>query len=221
MLDQMAIYRINLDHRTDRWNECVSNQAQMGYGNINVARFPAVYQADFGTLGCSKSHLKVLTKFFAEDSQEYCMVLEDDFDFRMTAVEFQQKLWHIYNQGLKWDVLLLASTGLLGLPCPIPFLSGVFESLSSSGYVVRRSYLPQLLQCFANSVAHCERFRNLEPRTLVVSRFALDISWHSLQRTAGTWFIFRPGVGVQRAGYSDIEGRQMDYVDATMLPIRP
>ncbi|MDE1901215.1 MAG: hypothetical protein KGI37_06175 [Alphaproteobacteria bacterium] len=217
MLDKIAIYQINLDARADRWEQCLANHQATGFDALDIRRFAAVRDAENGALGCAKSHLKALTQFIADDARDYCMILEDDFDFNVTPSQLQEKIDAVAAANLRWDVLLLSATLLLKFPTSLPFLANVFEARTTAGYIVRRSYAPRLLANFAESVAHLQKFRTMQPAEAFRERFAIDVHWQNLQRSDLSWYIFTPGVGMQRPSFSDIEGRHVDYKDASAI----
>jgi predicted O-linked N-acetylglucosamine transferase (SPINDLY family) len=210
MIDQMAIYQINLDHRADRWAECLQNHAKIGLAPGIVQRVSAVRCENFGALGCAKSHLKALTAFLTEDVREYCLILEDDFDLAVNFGCFIERMEAVNQSGLAWDVLLLSSTKAIAFDSHIQGVQKVFESLAAQAYLVRRAYVHNLIKCFLDAVTNLEEHKDTGPRELFVSRFAIDVSWHELQRT-DSWYVFSPGLGNQRPSYSDIEGGFVDY----------
>ncbi|HYF89083.1 glycosyltransferase family 25 protein [Azospirillum sp.] len=210
MLEQAAIYQINLDRRVDRWEQCLANHAAMGFADLGVQRVPAVLEKGFGALGCTKSHVKCFSRFLTEDTRDYCMVLEDDFDFNITAGELDRQLRQVAEWGIDWDVLLLASSKINAFGTPHRELGRVFESLTTAGYIVRRRYVPKLMNCFVESLMSLERYREHTPRELIITRFACDVLWQRLQHI-DNWFILLPVVGGQRASYSEVEDRFVDY----------
>jgi protein O-GlcNAc transferase len=210
LLDKMAIYQINLDHRADRWQECLRNHAAAGLPKELVQRVSAVKCESFGALGCAKSHLKALTSFLTGHNGEYCLILEDDFDFSADFNSFMERIEAVNKAGLAWDVLLPASTKAITFSSPMQGVQKIFESLSTQAYLVKRAYVPSLIRCFLNSVISLEEFKDRTPRELFVGRFAIDVSWHELQRT-NNWYVFSPGLGHQRPSYSDVEGKFVDY----------
>jgi glycosyl transferase family 25 len=212
---QIAAYRINLDKRPDRLSECRANEGQFLYPEEFIVRLPAVAD-EFGAVGCGKSHVVALADAFARQSAPYCMVLEDDFNFLRPASDLFSALGRMRASGLQWDVLLLSATEVkpIDQPPEAPFLLRVFEGQTTSGYIVNRPYLPKLISCFSETVAQLERFRDVDARAYIVSRFAIDIAWKQLQRR-DRWFIANPSFGHQRAGYSDIEGKVEDYQKTT------
>jgi hypothetical protein len=205
----VAAYRINLPGRTDRASRCRQNQQDNGFPDGFATPINAIQDADFGAVGCGKSHIAALTEAFTRSKSPYCMVLEDDFEFIEPAHLLVGRLAAM--AGLRWDVLLLGGSDLMpyGQPSATGLLR-VFESSSAVGYIVNRHYIPKLLNCFVEAVAQLERFRDVRPRSLVTGRFAIDTAWKPLQRQ-DHWYIANPAIGHQRAGYSDIERGFYDY----------
>lgn len=210
MLDNLATYQVNLNRRPDRWQECLANHAAMGFAEHGIQRIEAADEPGYAHLGCTKSHLKAYTKFLTEDSREYCMVLEDDFDFRINRQELGERLAMLEATGLKWDAVLLTASQVNGSATGHPGLGRVFESLTTAGYITKRYYVPKLIDCFVHSLMNLEKFRVFEPRNLITSRFASDVLWQQLQRS-DDWYMFVPAVGGQRPSYSDSEERFVDY----------
>ncbi|WP_448192909.1 hypothetical protein [Azospirillum sp. sgz301742] len=215
MLDRTASFRINLDHRTDRLQECLANQRDMGFSETEVRRVPARLEEGYGILGCAKSHLKACMTFLVESDCDYGMILEDDFDLRVTRGELDAQLRRFDESGTEWDVIVFAASKINAANSDVPGFARVFESLTASGYILKRAYVPTLANCLLESVAGLEKFRHFTPRELIVSRFANDVMWHRLQRI-DNWFMPLPAVGGQRVSYSDIEGKVVDYSGVSM-----
>lgn len=209
-IDKIAIYQINLDQRADRWAECLQNHAKISLAPGVVQRVSAVKCESFGALGCAKSHLKALTAFLTEDVREYCFILEDDFDLAVNFGYFIERMEAVDRSGLAWDVILPSSTNAIAFDSQIKGVQKVFESLSTQAYLAKRAYVHNLIKCFLDAATNLEEYKDCAPRELFVSRFAIDVSWHKLQRT-DNWYVFSPGLGNQRPSYSDVEGRFVDY----------
>ena len=206
----LRIYCINLDRRTDRWSECLANYASMGLSDTAVRRVSAVEDADFGALGCAKSHVGVLSQFLTQESAPYCMVLEDDFDLVRPFGELVESFNGLATERVDWDALLLVGTSVVAGATQKPGVARAIESQCTAGYLVHRRYVPTLLACFAESIPQLERLRALQPRHFAVSRLAIDIAWKQLQRR-DRWYIFAPSMGRQRPSFSDIEQRVVNY----------
>ena len=79
-------------------------------------------------------------------------------------------------------------------------VSRIRKAQTTHGYIVRNRFLPKVLDAFQN----CDL--KLDYVT------AIDTCWHALQRTY-KWYALVPQLGVQAAGYSDIEKKKVDYVN--------
>lgn len=212
----VAGYRVNLDKRADRLAECQKNLAETGYPEDFITRLAAVEDQDFGAIGCGKSHIKALVEFFIHSKSSYCMILEDDFDFLRPAADLVDCLNRMQEADLEWDVLMLTGNDVILREAPknLPFLLRIFEAQSAAGYIVNRSYIPTLLDCFIDTIHLLEGLRRSDERKLVTSRLAIDMAWKRLQRQ-DRWYIFNPTIGHQRPGFSDIEGMDKDYRGGT------
>ena len=206
----LAIYCINLDKRTDRWNECLANYLHHGLPPEMVTKWKACEDAEFGALGCARSHVAVLADYLTNRSEPYCLVLEDDFDLLRQWNDFVNDFNLMQSNRLDWDALLFAGTSTIAYTEAPKGLARIIESQSTCGYLVARGYVPQLLRCFSKSIVMLEKFRDSAPRVQWTDRFAIDQAWKNLQRT-DRWYIFTPALGHQRPSYSDIEQKTVDY----------
>lgn len=73
------IYLINLDRRTDRWEQCKHELERVGIPLERVHRMSAV-QHTVGAIGCSLSHVAVMCHAISNKFKNV-MVLEDDCHF--------------------------------------------------------------------------------------------------------------------------------------------
>ena len=206
----LRIYAINLDHRGDRWQALQANAQAHGLAPQAIRRWSAVADADFGALGCAKSHVAALAHFLTADDAPYALVLEDDFEFVRPFGELLQAVNALNAQRLDWDVLLLMGTAVLALPPQPGGVARVLESQSAAAYLFPRRYAAQLLGCLAEGLPHMEAMRGSPLRPVVAHRHAVDQAWKALQRR-DRWYIFSPAFGRQRPGFSDIERREVDY----------
>lgn len=218
ILDRTRIYQINLDHRTDRWDECIRNHQAMGFQDGDIRRVSACIDAQFGLIGCTKSHIKAMTEFFITENAEYCLVLEDDFDFLIPRQELEARLDLVAQKAPDFDVIMLSGTHVLSLGVGLPLVEKVMDAQSACAYLLKRDYVPKLLACFLNSARKLEIYReHTAARGAFTYWYGLDMMWKHLQRE-DKWYIFNPVLGVQRPSFSDIEGKHTDYSNAFRHP---
>lgn len=108
------IYCINLEERTDRWEECLNNFNQ--YGIENVTKINAIKPTGnlppkrIGQVGCSLSFAYCIDKAINE-KLDNVLILEDDFEFHLEKEDLHKKI----NSALKelpedWDSLHFGGT---------------------------------------------------------------------------------------------------------------
>ena len=206
----LKTYCINLDHRTDRWEEATANYEAMGVPPGTVTRWSAVTEPNFGALGCAKSHVAALAHFLTQENTQCCMILEDDFDFVRPWGEFVESFNRMVAERIEWDALLLMGTGTIAHEPLATGFARIFEARSTAGYIVTRKYAAALLACFAETIPYMEQLRHFENRDFVGVRFAIDMAWQRLQRR-DRWYIGAPSFGHQRPSFSDVEQRHVNY----------
>lgn len=215
----LKIYAINLDKRADRWDALRESSERQGLNPAAIQRLPAIEDAEFGALGCAKSHVAALSHFLVHESAPYCLVLEDDFELVRPWGEFVATFNRLAEERVDWDALLLMGTAVLAPPPRAPGVARLLEAQSAAAYLLPRRYVPQVLACFADCVPHLEALRGLQPRSMVTMRHAIDQAWKALQRR-DRWYVFSPSFGRQRPSFSDIEQRHVDY-DAMTYGLQP
>ena len=102
-------YVINLDERTDRWNDIQADWK----GAFNLVRVPAVRESP-GWKGCALSHIKVVEEARAR-GEAWVLAWEDDCTPRNRHPRAILDLWNeiMYKLSLhsdKWDVVLGATS---------------------------------------------------------------------------------------------------------------
>ena len=205
---EAPVFFINLAHRTDR--RALIEAEFTAHGIRKSTRIDAVFVPACGALGCSLSHIKALETALcaSEDDavtlRDYIVVLEDDFVFKTDPSETNVVLQRLVNIDFDWDVILLAAN--VGKSVPVAGNRPVVKclcALTTAGYIVKRHYIPTLLENFKEGA-----------RLLNVSRnkaaHAIDVHWLSLQKNHD-WYVADPLIGGQRPGYSDIEQCHCDY----------
>lgn len=181
---------INLNHRADRRREFNLEAKTMG---ITVHRLEATQNAR-GFMGCTASHIRALQHCLVRLQQGFALVFEDDFGFRGRTPNWRQHIVDFWDEHPDANVLMLSSNPYKMFPTEGRFAK-VDWALTTSGYMVRRRYIPTLLANFQQA---------LHKQT------PLDVHWQHIQKD-GTWYACQPALGIQRPSYSDIEQRHTDY----------
>jgi GR25 family glycosyltransferase involved in LPS biosynthesis len=209
-----SCYLISLDAREDRRALFVANTDTQGFALNTFEWIRAIEDQDFGGLGCAKSHLLAMTKFMTKTENEWCCIFEDDFNFRDTRETTEQTIDYTLKKFSDLDVFLLGGTKLVPMPTNAEIgmykVNQVFESATTSGYIVRRRYVKQLMINCMDSIIGMEKFRAASPRSVIYHKFAIDQTWKKLQRT-DNWYCTTPMLGAQIPSYSDIEKTDIDY----------
>jgi GR25 family glycosyltransferase involved in LPS biosynthesis len=203
---------INLKHRADRREDCAKELAKVGAEVSDEVFFDARSMPELGALGCALSHAKALADFIYFDDKPFALILEDDFSIR-DAQTFTSTIANFCNQDYLWDVMLLGHNSAVPIePTHFGTACRAINAQTTSGYLVGRFYAIKLIEYFFRSAELLRRYQYLpEPnKTISKSMFSCDILWKELQ-TKDRFVVPIPSLIVQRASYSDVENRHVDY----------
>ncbi|MFA6288634.1 MAG: hypothetical protein WC661_14715 [Opitutaceae bacterium] len=224
-LDGIAV--INLDDRPDRWAD-VEAEAHLLAGGPGLTRVPAVRGsalAGYGQrpwfrgkasdkrwaarVGCTQSHRKVM-EFAREKGWGTFLVLEDDADLKPLAqLDFDALHDALFTAQADWDV------------CYLGFSKSVGASLELASFPPHQ--LCEMTGCYTT---HAYLVR-AHARDWIINHLPEDAQawgWHAQHRIIDRWYVrhlsrslkvcaVSPSVIAQRAGFSDIVQRQVDYAD--------
>jgi glycosyl transferase, family 25 len=192
-------FYINLDSRPDRRREFEVESYTLGF---QVERFPAIHAPYTPpAIGCSKSHLECL-KLAKLRKYPYVFIFEDDFECLVTKQEFHEVLGFI---PYEFDVVMLSYYLCRSEPYDATF-GKVLECQTTSGYVVHARFYETLIACFEEGITRMEH----DPSRNNIRAWTLDQYWKRLQPKS-KWLYSLKRLGRQRASYSDIERKHMDY----------
>ena len=198
-----AILYINLEHRIDR-NEHILAEIQKVCTDVSkVHRINAV-KREPGALGCGLSHIEALTFALSHEEWNTVLILEDDFTFKPN-INLQEQIGLLFSHYNEFDVGLL-SYNHNQFKCKGTThvqVKKVLYSQTTSSYIIKRSYIPTLLQNIRESMYDMERYGKKHEN-------CLDIYWTRLQ-PQGQWYTVTPAIGYQYDNYSDIEKRITSY----------
>lgn len=198
-----AILYINLAHRTDRKDHILLELQKWGVDSSKIHRIDAVHRTP-GALGCGLSHIKALTEAFSHSEWNTVLILEDDFTFRPDS-EMNNNIKQLCTTHSFFDVGLLSYNPefVKYKDTTIPSIKKILYSQTTSSYLIRRHYIPTLLQNMKAATYDMERFGKRHEN-------CIDIHWTKLQ-PCGHWYGIFPAIGYQYDNYSDIENRVTSY----------
>jgi len=220
-------YYINLDHRTDRKELIKQEFYRLG---LTGTRFPAISNTD-GALGCMDSHALALRSFPEpppiQDTEEEVVidmdagpkplatwVCEDDVQFLVNRQTLDLYIREFMESDA--DILCLGYASRKDQPYSQNLLRS-FDLQTTSCYIVKNSFKDQL-QLFWSTVSVCKR-NNIE-HPLICDYNKLDVNKGDFWSADQCWKLLQqshvfviPAIRcvIQRAGYSDIEKKFVNY----------
>jgi glycosyl transferase family 25 len=191
-------FYINLDRRPDRRAEIEGELERMG---ISGERFPAI-DISPGAVGCIISHIESL-KLAKERGYPNVLILEDDLTFLVS----KEDLWATLDSAMQetggdYDVIMLAYNIAKSREFS-PNLLTIQDAQTASAYIVHSRF-------YSTLIGQSEWALDKLWKTRVIHLFAYDIAWKDIQEES-RWFATSRRIGLQRASFSDIEGRHVDY----------
>lgn len=202
------VYYINLDHRTDRLLEIEKVLDDLECPSEKRERIIAFTHPQFGTLGCTKSHMHALEKFI-ESGLESCLILEDDFIYE-SVERFNESINYIFKNKIDFDLIQLSynHNGLQSTETSHKILRKVLKSGTISGILVHKSFAPKLLANYKEG--HQLLLDYVQKYGCLIHDLIIDVYWQRLQPQS-KWYCFSPRLGYQRESYSDIENKVVNY----------
>jgi hypothetical protein len=202
------VYYINLDHRTDRLLEIEKVLDDLSCPSEKRERISAVQHSQFGTLGCTKSHMYALEKFI-ESGLETCLIFEDDFIYD-NVERFNTSIQYVFENKIQFDLIQLSynHNGLQSSDTEHTYLRKVHKSGTISGILVHKSFAPKLLVNYKEG--HELLLDYIQKYGHTVHDLMIDVYWQRLQ-SQSNWYCLSPRLGYQRESYSDIEQKVVNY----------
>ncbi len=193
---------INMADRADRLHH-----ATLEFEKIHTPfeRFDAIVEND-GAIGCSKSHIRCL-ELAIERGYEYVFICEDDITFTRPDIFLSSLENFTQSPPEQWDLLMIGgvvySSSGESYKQIEPFYARVYESQTTTGYIVPKRYMNTLLQNFQDGLAGFMETGNRWAYTI-------DAYWKKLQRS-DEWYFLTPPTIIQYANWSNIEKSHTDY----------
>lgn len=196
------IHCINLDRRTDRWQECVE---EFNKHNLKVERYPAFDGKNLdthpflnpGQMGAIYSHRGIIEKA-KERKLNNILILEDDVQF---DEELNFKFSEIYDRiPQDWDVILFGGNHSANNP----WASGELIYYDENVYKVTYSLA---LHCYAVK----STIFDLAIETFSKMNKTNDSLFADIQKDINC-YIIRPHLAWQRPSYSDLCEIYSDHI---------
>ena len=203
------IYCINLDRRTDRWEEC---QKIFSKHNLEVEHFSAVdgskenyglgYPFDSELAGAI-SHTKVIEKA-RELNLKNVLILEDDVDFIDNLEELFTKFIDIVPKN--WDGILFGGNHVGGYTHLNNDIVKINRSYALHAYCLNSESFEYVINYMNNKIKNTINKGKNSIRTSVAADFFMA-DLHSINN----WYCFKPHLAWQRNGFSDIQNTVVNY----------
>lgn len=195
------IYCINLDRRTDRWQECQSEFKKLGIQD-QVTRFSA-YDMKPGIAGCTRSHYEVI-KLAKSKNEKKVLILEDDFSTVYNDVwsYFDSALQQMSDKNISYDMFYFGGR-VIGKDGAIKIDSNLLKLnyvKCTHMYVVAERIYDAIINIYKdidwNNSAHWDGSS--------VTRLNLDYIFATKIQSKYNVYGIYPGVCQQRTSHSDL-----------------
>jgi len=201
-----VLYYINLDYRTDRKLEFLDWVEQSGFPEEKIERIQAVATPGRGHVGCCLSHIKTLQTFL-DSPHKTCVIFEDDYQ-PLKLETFWSDVGRIFDSCIDYDIVMLSYNELKSEVTDVPFLHKVFNSYTTSSYIITKTFAKILKEHWEKSVRLLLQEEEITRQKC--NKYMLDITWAELMQIH-KWFCYYPRLGIQRPSFSDLQMHHTSY----------
>lgn len=209
-----SIYYINLNEREDR--KILIEQELSKIFN-NFTRISAENGLDYTSntkissmIGCTLSHIKALKQGLS-DGNENIIIFEDDFQIEIDHDNAKKIINELTN--LDYNLIMLSyHIPMVKINNIRNNIADVSNGQTTSGYIIKRDYIPTLIQNFEESINSLINSTNLD-------HHSLDQYWKKLQTPENKFYCSIPRIGKQRDDYSDILKNNVSYGGSCFMGI--
>jgi GR25 family glycosyltransferase involved in LPS biosynthesis len=185
------IYCINLDERTDRWE--LAEKELESVGITNYIRFSAIKNEN-GAIGCRDSHIEVI-KHAKKNNYNRILIFEDDFIFINKNQELINKTL-TQLEKINYDIFYFGAT----LEKNYGILKKIDENIVNTNFAYALHAYSVNPRCYDFIINEGSKYP------------IIDVFVQSRIVSRGNCYIANPMLCLQRADYSDIEKKDVDYV---------
>ncbi|HSW76987.1 MAG TPA: glycosyltransferase family 25 protein [Candidatus Saccharimonadales bacterium] len=193
---------INLDYRTDRYNELLQQLHNISFPQEKIMRFSAL-QGSSGPVGCCLSHAAVLKKAH-EMNLNNVLILEDDCNFIEDVDNINKTMNYFFNTiaPLGWDAFLF-HCGNINIDRIDDIMNRCLSSSNAVAYLVTNKIMLDL----ANLI---QEGAELLHQTGAHWLYQNDVVWDK-QMSVSQWYSPNESLCYQRPSYSDLSEEVVDH----------
>ena len=201
------IYCINLDSRTDRWSDCLTEFKKIGITN-RIDRFPAV-ELTPGIAGCTKSHYEIV-KMAKKSGYKNILILEDDISIINTEffTILSNSITQLNNATTECDMLYLGGNVSDNTPSNYSIDTNLVKlgyCKTTHAYVLNESIYDIIIDAYsAIDWSNNHNWSQSNPNRLNIDVWLIN----NIQSRGNTYGVY-PCLVEQRAGFSNLVGREM------------
>ena len=197
------IYCINLDKRTDRWEEFQRDVLEGleldkdKFERISAIDTSGLSGKDTGAIGCSLSHLKIW-KDVIDNGYNSVLIFEDDFEPIVSKDKFHDVIHEAYDVGFGVCSLDWSAGGNKYNSIHAKLSDNIWfmnQTVLCSGYIITLEYAKRMVHGLSNAITD-----------LMINgpswENTLDTYWLQFQDRG--WVVCNPKIGRQRIGMSNI-----------------
>jgi len=190
-------FYINLDERNDRLVACEAELKKIGLDR--PCRFSAI-KTKQGIVGCGMSHLTCI-ETAKKDNLPYVCIFEDDIVISKPN-KLRNQVNRILESGVEWDVLCLGGNAFKPHKEVGDDYVIVNRMYCGTAYIVKQHYYDTMIDNIRDGLSKLVATGNRD--------FSWDAHWIELQQK-DRFLLVSPPTVYQRADYSDIENKNVDY----------
>jgi hypothetical protein len=190
-------FYINLDERNDRLVACEAELKKIGLDR--PCRFSAI-KTKQGIVGCGMSHLTCI-ETAKKDNLPYVCIFEDDIVISKPN-KLRNQVNRILESGVEWDVLCLGGNAFKPHKEVGDDYVIVNRMYCGTAYIVKQHYYDTMIDNIRDGLSKLVATGNRD--------FSWDAHWIQLQQK-DRFLLVSPPTVYQRADYSDIENKNVDY----------
>lgn len=215
------IYCINLEHRTDRWENCLNQFHSLGITDRVIKRkgvicnYHGLSKKQNAQIGCTLSHYNIL-KEAQKNNYSNVLVLEDDFLFLKDKELLSEEINKaIVELPQNWDLFYFGGFFVKGYDhAPAEKFSKNLVKVKTCFSTHAIAYSKNCINKILNSLKLNTQY---EASSFIKEHYSID--WYLVKEFQEPNHCFAPKnlLCVQKESYSDIESQYSDYKEKFKL----